>query len=130
MCLLGNSFPGETPEGAAQLVAKVRSVLNIRFQGRTQPTTLFTDKGRGFIHINGNITDEYKQALDDHKLKAYYSAKSAQPGTLQEVLLHETVVSWVRARGAVTVAKETLERDARRICRPSSGYLPLQQPAP
>ena len=31
---------------------------------------------------------------------------SDQPGNLQEVLLHETVVSWVRAREAVTVPKE------------------------
>ena len=91
---------------SAQLVEKVRSVLNICFQGRTQPTTLFTDKGCGFFHINGKITDEYKQAQDDHKLKAYYSAKSDQPGNLQEVLLHETVVSWVRAHEAVTVPKE------------------------
>ena len=49
----------------------------------------------------------YEQALDDHKLRAYYSAKSDQPGNLQEVLLHETIVSWVRAREAVTVPKET-----------------------
>ena len=104
--LLGNAFPGETAEGAAQLVAKVRSVLNIRFQGRTQPTTLFTDKGRGFFHANGKITDEYKQALKDHKLKAYYPLKSDQPGNLQEVVLHETVVSWVRARETVTLPRE------------------------
>ena len=70
--LSGNTFPGETPEGAAQLVLKVRSVLNIRFQGRAQPTTLFTDKGRGFFQANGKITDGYKQALEEHKLKAYY----------------------------------------------------------
>ena len=103
---MGNAFPRETPEDAAQLVAKVRSVLNIRFQGRTQPTTFFTDKGCGFFHVNGKITDDYKQALEDHKLKAYYPLKSDQPGNLQEVLFHETVVSWVRAREAVTLPKE------------------------
>ena len=35
-----------------------------------------------------------------------YPLKSDQPGNLQEVLLLETVVSWLRAREAVTVPKE------------------------
>ena len=31
--LLGDNFPGETQEGAAMLVARVRAALNVRFQG-------------------------------------------------------------------------------------------------
>ena len=37
LVLLGSSFPGETPAGAAQLVWKVRAAMNIRFQSGDQP---------------------------------------------------------------------------------------------
>ena len=50
--ILGDTFPGETPAGAAILVAKVRSGLNIRFQGSTPPAVLFTDCGQGFSNID------------------------------------------------------------------------------
>ena len=35
--VLGEELPGETPAGAAILVAKVRSALNVRFQGGAAP---------------------------------------------------------------------------------------------
>ena len=38
--LLGDNFPGETQEGAAMLVARVRAALNVRFQGRQQAQCL------------------------------------------------------------------------------------------
>ena len=48
----------------------------------------------------------YKAALREHGLKAYYGDDaSIQPGSLQEVLLHETVVAWVRSREKVTQPK-------------------------
>ena len=82
--------------------------INIRFQHPVQqPTTVFTDKGRGFYHTNGGrITDEYKQALAEHNLKAYYAQKSDQPGAMQDLMLHETVVAWVRNRETVTLPNE------------------------
>ena len=51
--LLGDDFPGEKPEGAAKLVAKVRASLNIRFQSDDQPDIVFTDRGQGFYRLTG-----------------------------------------------------------------------------
>ena len=64
------NFAGETAEGAAELVTKVRSALNVRFQSAaSQPEFLFTDRGRGFYLPNsGAITAEYRQALADNDL--------------------------------------------------------------
>ena len=50
--MLGDDFPGETPPGAAKLIAKVRASLNIRFRGDDQPDTVFTDRGQGFYALN------------------------------------------------------------------------------
>ena len=105
--ILGDKFPGETAEGASQLVAKVRKAVNIRFQGDDKPVTIFTDKGRGFFDgRTGAITKEYKEALARHDFKAYYPSKSDQPGKLSEVMLHGTVVAWVRNREKVTLPRE------------------------
>ena len=41
---LGDDFPGETPAGAAEMVARFRAALNIRFQGSAPPKVLFTDR--------------------------------------------------------------------------------------
>ena len=51
-------FPGETQRGAAQLIAKVRAAVNIRFQDdAVQPYTLMMDRGKGSYHIpTGKIT--------------------------------------------------------------------------
>ncbi len=95
-------------EGAAIFVAKVRTALNIRFQGSEPPSILFTDRGQGFYHINGGrITTEYKAALREHGLKAFYGDDaSRQPGNLQEVMLHETSVAWIRRRETVTQIRQ------------------------
>ena len=106
--LLGEDFPGETPEGAAMLVAKVRNALNIRFQKTRAPRVLFTDRGRGFYHASGGeITPEYEAALSEHSLLAYYAENaSQQPGNLPDVLLHETAVAWVRLRETITQPRQ------------------------
>ena len=97
---LPDNFPGETEAGAAQMVAKVRAALNIRFQGTTPPCVLFTDRGNGFFDAGtGAITNGYKAALRKHGLKAFFGDNaSQQPGKLQEVMLHETAVAWMRNR--------------------------------
>ena len=41
---LSDDFPGETPAGAAEMVARFRAALNIRFQGSAPPKVLFTDR--------------------------------------------------------------------------------------
>ena len=48
---------------------------------------------------NGTITPQYKAALKEHKLRAYHGDDaSSQPGNLQDLMLHEMVVAWVRRR--------------------------------
>ena len=46
---LPENFPGETEEGAAIMVAKVRAALNVRFPAGNAPRVLFTDRGNGFF---------------------------------------------------------------------------------
>ena len=56
------------------------------------------------------MTEAYKAALSDHNLKAVMGEDaSAQPGHVQEFMLHETTVSWMRHRLAETVPKEAWE---------------------
>ncbi|CAK0871776.1 unnamed protein product [Prorocentrum cordatum] len=92
------------------MVAKVRAALNVHFPGGgRQPRVLFTDRGNGFYNAGPRaITEEFCGALRRHDLDA-----SAQPGQLQEVMLHETAVSWIRDRLTKTLPKrrweETLE---------------------
>jgi len=108
---LPDNFPGDTEEGAEIMVAKVRAALNIRFQGGDPPVVLFTDRGNGFYEAgSGAITESYRQALRAHGLKAFFgNDASIQPGQLQEVMLHETAVSWMRERLKRTLPKKSWE---------------------
>ena len=89
------------------MVGRVRAALNVRFHGDSQPEVLLTDRGNGFYQSGSrSITDGYRDALREHGLKAFMGADaSAQPGNLQELLLHETAVSWMRVGLAKTVPK-------------------------
>ena len=110
--ILDESFPGETPAGAAALVSKIRSALNVRFQNAaSQPKFLFTDRGRGFFFPNsGAITTEYKQALAENNLQTFMGDDaSCQPGSMQDFLLHETAVSWLRHRLAQSTPRRCWE---------------------
>ena len=119
--ILGTEFPGETGEGARLLVTAVRKALNIRFQNTPAPNTLFVDRGPGFWATNsGKITGKFKAALQENHLKTYYKDDAGmQPGNLQEVLLHETAVSWIRRREALNRMpnpwEETPEQFATRL---------------
>ncbi len=97
--LLSEDFPGETPDGAAELVEKVRKALSKRFPHGPQPRVLFTDRGKGFFATcNGKVTEPFAGALRRAKLQAFMGTCAAQqPGALQEVMLHETAVAWLRA---------------------------------
>ena len=105
---LPGNFPGETQEGAATMVERVRAALNIRFQGSTPPKVLFTDRGNGFYHSGtGAITDGCRNALRSNSLKAFFGEDaSVQPGKLQEIMLHETSVAWMRLRLAKTLPRQ------------------------
>ena len=73
--------------------------MNIRFQGDDKPQTVFVDRGPGFYVTNsGEIARKSKAALEEMELKAYYGDVAAHPGNMQDVLLHETAVSWIRHR--------------------------------
>ena len=107
--IFDSSYPGETEEGAARLVAKVRSAVNKRFQGdAAKPDFLMVDRGRGFYNIaTGKITAKYKSALEEHGLTNMMGDNAAkQPGHMQEIMLHETSVAWIRNRLAVTTPRD------------------------
>ena len=108
---LGQEFPGDCPEGAATLVQKVRSAINIRFHRGGKPKVLFVDRGRGFYTTGaGKITGEFAAALKAHGLEAFMgSDASQQPGSLQEMMLHETSVAWMRHRLTITKPKKPWE---------------------
>ena len=62
MELLPHGFPGETEQGAVNLMQKVRSALNVRFQGVAKPpNVIFVDRGNGFyVQTTGDVTPAYK----------------------------------------------------------------------
>ena len=67
-----------------------------------------SDRGPGFFNAGtGKITPEYSHALHTHGLRAFVGEDaSSQPGTLQEAMLHETAVAWLRHRMKATSVKE------------------------
>ena len=105
---MGTGFPGEVAAGAAILVGQIRKVVDKRFPGPGKPKILFVDRGQGFYHkMGGKITPQFKAALRDNSLKAYYGDDAkAQPGKLQELMLHETAVAWIRHQEEQTRPKE------------------------
>ena len=54
----------------------------------------------GFYNaVTGRITPGYRAALQANGLRAFFNDDaSVQPGQLQEVMLHETAVAWMRVR--------------------------------
>ena len=69
------------------------------------------DRGKGFYNPStGKITPEYSAALREYGFKAFWGDDaSVQPGHLQEVLLHETAVSWLRHRLTETLPAKLWE---------------------
>jgi len=62
------------------------------------------------VKQNHQITGAYQQALRDHRFKAALGDDaSVQPGNLQELMLHETAVSWIRLRLGKTVPAKPWE---------------------
>ena len=69
-----------------------------------------TGPARGQQTNSGKITAGYCEALRENGLQAFFSEDaSVQPGQLQEVMLHETAVSWIRARLTKTLPKKPWE---------------------
>ena len=106
------------------LVPKLLAAINVRFpNATTQPSWVFVDRGKGFYNCStGKITPEYKEALRECGFKAFWGDDaSVQPGHLQELMLHETAVSWLRERLTTTLParcwEETPEAFAERLRR-------------
>ena len=70
-----------------------------------------TDRGQGFFNkTTGQMTAEYAAALEAADLRALQGHDaSGQPGNLQDLLLHETAVSWVRFLLTQTLPKRPWE---------------------
>ena len=97
--LLPEDFPGECAEGTTVAIERIPEILNALFGGEAKPRVLMTDKGKGFYHGSGRITDEYAAALEANGLRHLMGhANVIQPGDCQELMLHETAVAWVRRR--------------------------------
>ena len=118
---IGENFHGDDPRSMQVFVQKLRAAVNVRFPAADKPKIVFTDKGRGFYDIaTSKITPEYKEALTRYGFKAFAGDDaSIQPGNLQEAMLHETAVSWIRTRLRETVPKrpweETQDNYAKRL---------------
>ena len=96
--VLPENFPGETPAGAAVLAASLQVAVAARFPRGDPPNIVMVDRGKGFYAIaNGLITRPFHDALSEHGLKDFMGGDaSLQPGSLPELMLHETAVAWVR----------------------------------
>ena len=84
----------------------MRTAVNKRFQnGTAQTKSPWFDRGKSFYNTGtGRITTDYKDALKAHGFKAALGEDAnTQQGRLQELMLHETAVSWMRRRLARTV---------------------------
>ena len=65
------------------------------------------------MHSYGcQVTGKYKSALATHGFTAFAGDDARiQPGNLQEAMLHETAVAWVRTRLHRTLPKRPWEED-------------------
>ena len=87
-------------EGMAEAAARLPGVLRkILGQDARLPRTLFTDRGTGMYSPGGSVVRDYEDAVAKAGFRLYWgpSAKKQAPD-LGDVLLHETAVSWFRAK--------------------------------
>ena len=96
----GADYPGECAEGAQIAAEKLRPILSIRFPNETKPKVVMTDKGKGFYDgWTSQMNPEYKTGLRKAGLRALMGEDNKiQPGQLQDLMLHETAVSWLRQK--------------------------------
>ena len=87
--------------GIAQPFQKLPGLLDgIVDAGDAWPRVVASDRGPGFYQTStGHITREYESALKSQGFRAFAGADaSSQPPDVPDVLLHETVVAWIRKR--------------------------------
>ena len=86
--------------GIAELVANLPSILKSKFRKeRSLPKIIVTDRGPGFYQASsGTIVAAYKEALYDNGFVTFAGDEAKwQPPDIPDVLIHETVVAWVRS---------------------------------
>ena len=103
-------FPGENPAGAEQAARRLGPILNLRFPNETKPKFVMSDKGRGFYSSNSSINWRYKDGLQSSGLKSFMGDDaSMQPGKMQDLMLHETAVAWIRLKMSRSMPKKPWE---------------------
>ena len=86
-------------EGQAMVVDMLPKILKkLVDKDGPQPDHIFTDRGPGYYHpSSGTICPAYFAALSKHGYHPWAGENSKwQPPDIADILLHETVVSWLR----------------------------------
>lgn len=106
--VLSADFPGEQPRGIEEAVNKIPGILNLRFPNdASKPNLVMSDRGPAFYHGTGTITEQYSAALRQNGLRPLMGADARmQPGNLQELMLHETAIAWLRFSMSRCVPKQ------------------------
>ena len=75
--------------------------MGVRFpNAATKPRWVFVDRGKGFYNPgNGKITSAFEATAAACGFTAFWGEDAiSQPGHLQELMLHETALAWLRYR--------------------------------
>ena len=86
-------------EGMAQFVERLPRILpEMLGRGEALPRVVASDRGPGFYQSStGHIVRRYADALDAAGFRPFAGKDAAsQPPDISDVLLHETVVGWIR----------------------------------
>ena len=96
----GDEGMGDNIETAELLAEKIPIVLAKRFPSEAKPKVVMTDRGRGFHETStGAVQAEFKAGLEKHGMRALQDELEVRPlGKLEDMMLHETAVSWLRTR--------------------------------
>ena len=107
---LPENFPGDTPAGATILADRLLPALQKRFPNEALPRVVITDRGNGFYNGDGSITSEWKAGLAAGGFRPHQGDNAAvQPGTIGDLLAHETLVSWIRAEMTASIPRKPHE---------------------
>ena len=86
-------------EGQAQMVKRLPKILKKMLgNDETWASTVFTDRGPGFYWpLQGTICPKYLEALTECGFTPWAGEHAKwQPPDIPDLLLHETVVAWIR----------------------------------
>ena len=90
----------QTGHGMAEFIEDLPMLLKSGLaDNKKLPKVIVTDRGPGLYQASsGTIVAAYKEALQENGFRPFAGDEAKwQPPDLPDVLLHETVVAWVRA---------------------------------